>query len=110
MILIDISKMSRNKYFLNGEEITVVDSKTHVIPSNIKTGHLPDGQWVIIKDRKSRIIMKDGEIIREQAKIVLDAIGAEGVNLVTNAPVCSKTKVLLEELNIIVFAMDKAAD
>ena len=110
MILIDISKMSRNKYVLNGEEITVVDSKTHVIPSNIKTGHLPDGQWVIIKDRKSRIIMKDGEIIREQAKIVLDAMGAAGVNLVTNAPVCSKTKVFLEELNIIVFAMDKAAD
>ncbi len=99
--------MSSNKYFLNGEEITVVDSRTHDVPSNIKTGYLPDGQWVIIKDRKSRIIMKDGEIIREQAKIVLDAVGAEGMNLVTNAPACSKTKVFLEELNINVFVLDK---
>ena len=66
-----------SQYFINGKKITIVDSKDQGIPANIKTGYLPNGQWVIIKDRKSRIIMKDGHIIREQGKMVIDTVGAK---------------------------------
>ncbi len=96
-----------SQYFINGQEITIVDSKDRGIPANIKTGYLPNGQWVIIKDRKSRIIMKDGHIIREQGKIVIDTVGAKAVCLGTTAPVCSKTKLFLEESNIAVFSLNQ---
>ena len=96
-----------SQYFINGKKITIVDSKDQGIPANIKTGYLPNRQWVIIKDRKSRIIMKDGHIIREQGKIVIDIVGAKAVCLGTTASVCSKTKLFLEESNIAVFSLDR---
>jgi len=57
-----------SQYSIDGKEITVVGSEEFDFSSSIKVGKLPNGQWVIIKDGKSRIIMKDGHIIKEQAK------------------------------------------
>ena len=61
----------------------------------------------IIKDRKSRIIMKDGYLIKEQAEKIIELVGAKEVCLGTTAPVCSKTKLFLERTNIDVFSLDK---
>ena len=58
----------KSQYSIDGKNLIVVDSKEQGFPSNVKVDKLPNGQWVIIKDRKSRIIMKDGHIINEQAK------------------------------------------
>ena len=96
-----------SQYFINGKKITIIDSRDRGIPANIKTGYLPNGQWVIIKDRKSRIIMKDGYIIKEQAKKIIDMVDAKKVCMGTTAPVCSKTKLFLEELDIDVFSLEK---
>ena len=96
-----------NHYLMNGEKITVLDSKEKGLPTNIKTGNLLNGSWVIIKDRKSRIIMKDGYLIKEQAEKIIELVGAKEVCLGTTAPVCSKTKLFLEGSNIDVLSLDK---
>ncbi|MCK5673433.1 MAG: hypothetical protein KAH95_08645 [Spirochaetales bacterium] len=51
----------------------------------------------IIKNRKSRIIMKDGTKILEAVEQIKKISPDTKVSLITNAPVCSKTtKYLLE--------------
>ena len=96
-----------SKYSIDGKKITVFASEEFGFSSSIKVGKLPNGQWVIIKDRKSRIIMKDGHLIKEQAKIIIDMVDAKKVCMGTTAPVCSKTKLFLEELDIDVFSLEK---
>ena len=49
----------------------------------------------IIIDRKSRIIMKDGYRISEQAKSILSMDPDVRIRVATSAPVCSKTKEFL---------------
>ena len=51
--------------------------------------------------------MKDGHLIKEQAEKIIDLVGAKEVCLGTTAPVCSKTKLFLEESNIGVHTLDK---
>jgi len=51
--------------------------------------------------------MKDGYIIKEQAKKIIDMVDAKKVCMGTTAPVCSKTKLFLEELDIDVFSLEK---
>ena len=50
-----------------------------------------DNIYIII-DRKSRIIMKDGYRISEQAKSILSMDPDVRIRVATSAPVCSKTK------------------
>jgi len=44
-----------SQYFINGKKITIVDSKDQGIPANIKTGYLPNGQWVISKIERAEL-------------------------------------------------------
>ena len=53
----------------------------------------------IVVDRKSRIIMKDGKRIVDQA-FKVQKIKRKPVVLLTSAPVCSKTKTFLLENDI----------
>jgi hypothetical protein len=53
----------------------------------------------ITKYRKSRIIMKDGKQILEQAAIIREQLGDVKIVLETAAPVCSKTKFFLQSEN-----------
>ena len=53
-----------------------------------------DNIYIII-DRKSRIIMKDGYRISEQAKSILSMDPDVRIRVATSAPVCSKTKEFL---------------
>lgn len=55
---------------------------------------------VIMKNRKSRIIMKDGYKILETARNIRKIEKSINIALQTNAPMCSKTKIFLEK-NII---------
>ncbi len=54
----------------------------------------------IIIDRKSRIIMKDGHRISEQAKSILSAQPGIRIRVATSAPVCSKTRQYLQDMDI----------
>ncbi len=58
-----------------------------------------DRNYYIIKNVKSRIIMKDGKKIVETASIIKNETKKQ-VFLATSAPVCSKTKNYLISKNI----------
>mgnify|MGYP001163886429 FL=1 len=55
----------------------------------------------IVIDRKSRIIMKDGIKILDQAEKIRKTTN-NVIRLYTSAPVCSKTKVYLNKNNILI--------
>ena len=58
-----------------------------------------DRSYYIIKNIKSRIIMKDGKKIVETANIIKNQTNKR-VFLATTAPICSKTKTYLESKDI----------
>ena len=55
-----------------------------------------DDLIIIEIDRKSRIIMKDGEKIRSNVDIIKNNFNLP-VELHTSAPVCNKTRIYLEK-------------
>ncbi|MFQ6677447.1 MAG: hypothetical protein ACE5D0_03930 [Fidelibacterota bacterium] len=55
---------------------------------------------VIVKNRKSRIIMKDGNKLLEIADKIKEKIPNAKIELLTTAPICSKTKAFLEKNGI----------
>lgn len=58
------------------------------------------GKLAIVKDRKSRIIVKDGKEILAQAEKIRQSSNYTSLVLQTGAPVCSKTTALLEQAGI----------
>ena len=56
----------------------------------------------IVIDRKSRIIMKDGHRIVEIANKIKSVKNKKSVGVMSNAPVCSKTKKFLINNGIVV--------
>ena len=60
-----------------------------------------DNSIGIVIDRKSRIIMKDGDRIVKQAQVI-QVKENKPVILITSAPVCSKTKQYLYANNILI--------
>ncbi len=81
-----------------------VDPKLFDLPSSTKLRQIGTNQFDIIIQRKSRIIMKDGEGILAKAGKIKDHVPNAKVSLKTSAPVCGKTKSFLEEHNISVLA------
>tara|TARA_B110000014_G_scaffold263879_1_gene262217 strand:+ start:197 stop:454 length:258 start_codon:yes stop_codon:yes gene_type:complete len=77
-----------------------IDPKRYKLSSrtNILQGNKKDFYLVI--DRKSRIVMKDGYRILKIAKSVLEVEKSSSIDLLTSAPICSKTRVFLSENNI----------
>ena len=55
---------------------------------------------LIVIDRKSRIIMKDGIRVLEMVKKINKIDPKKNISVRTSAPICSKTKKLLLENNI----------
>lgn len=58
------------------------------------------GDLFVVVDRKSRIIMKDGNRILEIVDKIQKVDPSKKVSLLTSAPVCSKTKSMLKENQI----------
>ena len=58
-----------------------------------QTKIISDGEqhYFILKDRKSRIIMKDGHQVLNQAKMIRKIISGATISLATPAPECTKT-------------------
>ncbi len=55
----------------------------------------------IVKNRKSRIIMKDGYKLLETVKKIKKVDPNTKIEFITTASICSKTKAFLEEKGII---------
>ena len=80
-------------------EIKQIDPSTLGLSKRIQVAKGKDRSYYIIKNIKSRIIMKDGKKIVETASIIKKQTNKR-VFLATTAPVCSKTKTYLESKNI----------
>ena len=75
----------------------ILESSKYNLSSRTVLAEIENNHIAIVKNRKSRIIMKDGKKILETAKQIQAASPKTKVSLITNAPVCSKTtKYLLE--------------
>ena len=80
-------------------ELKQLDSSTLGLSKRTQVSVDRDHNYYIIKNIKSRIIMKDGKKIVETASIIKNQ-KKKRVFLATTAPVCSKTKVYLISKNI----------
>tara|TARA_Y100001934_G_C12322331_1_gene760708 strand:+ start:791 stop:1066 length:276 start_codon:yes stop_codon:yes gene_type:complete len=75
------------------------------IKSNISIEDRGDEVCIII-NRKSRIIMKDGERILGYVKAIQDVL-PKPINIETSAPVCSKTKAHLQNKSVLIKTPDQ---
>ena len=80
-------------------ELKQIDSSTLGISKRTQVAVGKDCNYYIIKNIKSRIIMKDGKKIKEIAGTIKNQTN-KPVFLATTAPVCSKTKNYLISKNI----------
>ena len=80
-------------------ELKLIEPITVGVSSRIKIGVDINNNYYIVKNIKSRIIMKDGKKINETANTITKKT-KKNVFLATTAPVCSKTKKYLEENQI----------
>ena len=76
-----------------------IDPKKYNLTSRTTLYKKMDDIFIII-DRKSRIIMKDGYRISEQAKSILSVEPGIRIRVATSAPMCTKTKEYLRQVNI----------
>ena len=63
------------------------------------------GSLFIVIDRKSRVVMKDGNKVLNVAKHIKEVNQNTTISLLTSAPVCSKTKEFLLKHKISVLAI-----
>ena len=76
-----------------------INPKSVGAPARSVVGEDSNNHFYIIKNIKSRIIMKDGHKIIETAKRIQNNTNSR-VSLATTAPVCSKTTKFLNENDI----------
>lgn len=77
-----------------------LNPKNFNIKSNIYIEDRGDNVCIII-NRKSRIIMKDGERILGYVKAIQGAL-RKPISIETSAPVCSKTKAYLQTQSVLI--------
>ena len=78
----------------------IIDPKRYNLSSRTILRQIGKNNISIIIDRKSRIIMKDGQRIMKQAQAIHQINSNIIITVLTSAPVCSKTRALLLEKNI----------
>jgi len=94
-------------YYTENKEILLIDPKKFGLSPRTSVGQLSPRHFVIIKDRKSRIIMKDVNQILEQINLIKHKEQKAKISLGTNAPVCSKTTKFLGERGVDILLLDR---
>lgn len=94
-------------YYIEDKKILLSNPKKFGLSSRTVLGQYSDNRWVLIKDRKSRVIMKDGRQILEQIQIIKNKEQNTKVSLATNALVCGKTTTFLKEKGIEILSLKK---
>jgi len=79
-----------------------IDPTQYNLSSRVDLRQDRPGDLLIIIDRKSRIIMKDGIRVIEMVKKINKIDPKKNISVRTSAPICSKTKKLLLENSIMV--------
>ena len=62
---------------------------------------------IIVMDRKSRIIMKDGQRIADQSRFIQAVEPRISIAVATSAPVCSKTRAYLNKKGVALLDLDE---
>jgi len=79
-----------------------IDPQIYNLPSRVKLFEDSKKNIFISIDRKSRIVMKDGLRILEIVNNIKKKKSNQKVNLLTSAPICSKTITFLTSNNIFI--------
>ena len=79
-----------------------IDPTQYNLSSRVDLRQDRSGDLLIVIDRKSRIIMKDGIRVLEMVKKINKTDPKRNISVRTSAPICSKTKKLLLENSIII--------
>lgn len=79
-----------------------IDPTQYNLSSRVDLRQECSGDLLIIIDRKSRIIMKDGIRVLGMVKKINKIDPKKNISVRTSAPICSKTKKLLLENSIVV--------
>ncbi|HOO73363.1 MAG TPA: hypothetical protein PK926_16505 [Spirochaetota bacterium] len=77
-----------------------IDPEDFNLKSTVILEEIKPGKIAIVINRKSRIIMKDGIKLLEQAKMIWHQKSKVKIVIKTSTPVCSKTKTFLEDNGI----------
>lgn len=83
-----------------------IDPELYNLPSTTKLEQIGTNQFEIVVERKSRIIMKDGQTLLTKVNKIKDRVPQAKVGLRTTAPICSKTKLFLEEHDVMIKMID----
>jgi len=94
-------------YYIENKEILLIDPKVFGLSPRTTIGKLSQNHFIIIKDRKSRIIMKDGRQILEQIETIKLHAPKTEIVVATNAPICGKTTKYFEKKGIKIFDLEK---
>ncbi len=94
-------------YYIEDKEILLSSPKNFGLTPRTMVGQYYSNHRVLIKDRKSRIIMKDGRQILEQVQKIKNEEPKSKVSLATNAQVCGKTTKFLKEKGIEILSLKK---
>ncbi|MCJ7802653.1 MAG: hypothetical protein MUP82_09895 [Candidatus Marinimicrobia bacterium] len=94
-------------YYIEKNELLLIDPKRFGLSPRTTIGQLSQDHLVIIKDRKSRIIMKDGRQILDQIDTIKSHAPEAEINLATNVPVYGKTTKFLNEKGIRIYSLEK---
>ena len=84
----------------------IINPKKYNLSSRIILKENPKGQMFLIIDRKSRIIMKDGNRILEIIQKIQTKEKNKIPTVLTSAPVCGKTREFLNENKIEIINLD----
>ena len=92
--------LEMNMYYIKGQQLKLLNPKEYGLGSRAVIGKTSEEQVVLIKDRESRIIMRDDKKILEQINIIKSKVNNNNVVIATQAPICSKTKKFFTENQI----------
>ena len=82
-----------------------IDPKNYNLPPRTKLLQDNTGSLFVLIDRKSRVVMKDGNRVVKIAEDIRKVNQNKKISLLTSAPVCSKTKKYLLKFSIPVLAL-----
>lgn len=77
-----------------------IDPKQYGLPPRTRLLKKGPKEFILVVNRKSRLIMKDAETIIEKVARIKEKISHASVSLETTAPVCSKSMRFLNENGI----------
>ena len=94
-------------YYIDKIPIKLLDPKDFGLGSRTLIGKTDEGKIILIKDRQSRIIMKDGRKIIDQIEAIKEVVKTANLAFATQAPICSKTTKYFSDKGIKVFLLEK---